>query len=114
MITKEMVKKYNGTELMYQLDWMVRPVHSVMLVSEALGCSIKPVFESDEEEAHFINDHMHYYDDNVDDMIAFYDRPDFCFSASSNCIDYIDLDRLLTGRPRSALNNKNFLRCPMY
>jgi hypothetical protein len=110
MITAKTVKKFHGTEFKYQIEWMSAPVTCVMLVSEELGVSVKPV-PTDEEYETFLADVAKEWKENRKDAIVRLQDPKFCIAKGGKTVYVKYLHEMIKTGDGSAAQGRA-ITCP--
>lgn len=82
MISQEFVDEFNAEEIMYRLDWMKEPCHSVVLASVENGVSIKPYYLNQKEKRRMITYRAKNFDVGYKECKKVMEDPTYCFAQS--------------------------------
>lgn len=105
MITQEFKDKWNGEEIMFQIDWMSKPINCVVLADLEEGVSIKPYYTNDEEKEIFITDiHRELKFNSRKETENFISRPTYCLLHASKNIDEYEMEKILTYKGNKLLS----------
>jgi hypothetical protein len=78
-MTPEECKQIHGTEILFKIDWMTAPCHSLVLSHPELGTSVKPLFIDKKEENQIISDFAFKIGECFEEAKRRIHHPRYCF-----------------------------------